>query len=124
LKSFVCAFPAARQECFFAGHEAGFAFFGGPRRVTYDNLTSAVKTVLVGRNRVEQEAFIAFRGHHLFASHFCLPGLEGAHEKEWVSYCTSMARFRDKLARVCSTHCHDVGHCPADPRRWRANGRR
>ncbi len=93
LKSFVCAFPAARQECFFAGHEAGFAFFGGPpRRVTYDNLTSAVKTVLVGRNRVEQEAFVAFRGHHLFASHFCLPGLEGAHEKPLIESLVGYSR--------------------------------
>jgi len=93
LKSFVCAFPAARQECFFAGHEAGFSFFGGPpRRVTYDNLTSAVKTVLVGRTRVEQEAFVAFRGHHLFTSHFCLPGLEGAHEKPLIESLVGYSR--------------------------------
>ncbi len=89
----MCAFPAARQECFFAGHEAGFSFFGGPpRRVTYDNLTSAVKTVRVGRNRVEQEAFVAFRGHHLFASHFCLPGLEGAHEKPLIESLVGYSR--------------------------------
>lgn len=79
LKPFVCAFPAAKQECFFAGHEAAFRWFGGvPRRVTYDNLTSAVKKVLTGRTRVEQDAFVAFRGHYLFESHFCLPGEEGA----------------------------------------------
>jgi transposase len=75
LKSFVCVFPAARQECFFAGHVAAFAFFGGvPRRIVYDNLTSAVAKVLHGRTRIEQDGFVAFRGHYLFASHFCLPG--------------------------------------------------
>ena len=37
LKPFVCAFPAARQECFFAAHEAAFALWGGvPRRITPD----------------------------------------------------------------------------------------
>jgi transposase len=93
LKSFLCAFPAARQECFFAGHVAAFAFFGGvPRRIVYDNLTSAVAKVLQGRNRVEQDAFVAFRGHYLFASHFCLPGREGAHEKPLVESLVGYAR--------------------------------
>ncbi len=93
LKPFVCAFPAARQECFFAGHVAAFALWGGvPQRITYDNLTSAVRRVLLGRNRVEQEAFVAFRGHYLFASHFCLPGLEGAHEKPLVESLVGYSR--------------------------------
>ncbi len=93
LKPFVCAFPTARQECFFAAHEAAFALWGGvPRRITYDNLTSAVQKVLEGRNRVEQEAFVAFRGHHLFASHFCLPGQEGAHEKPLVESLVGYSR--------------------------------
>lgn len=93
LKPFVCAFPAARQECFFAAHEAAFALWGGvPQRITYDNLTSAVRTVLQGRKRVEQEAFVAFRGHHLFASHFCRPGLEGAHEKPLVESLVGYSR--------------------------------
>ena len=93
LKPFVCAFPTAKQESFFAGHADAFAWFGGaPRRVTYDNLTSAVKKVLQGRTRVEQEAFVAFRGHYLFESHFCLPGLEGAHEKPLVESLVGYAR--------------------------------
>jgi transposase len=93
LKPFVCAFPTARQECFFAGHEAAFQLFGGvPHRITYDNLTTAVQKVLVGRNRTEQEAFVAFRGHHLFESFFCLPGKEGAHEKSLVETLVGYAR--------------------------------
>ena len=63
LKPYVCAFPTARQESFFAGHVAAFQAFGGvPHRIDYDNLTTAVQKVLVGRNRTEQDAFIAFRG--------------------------------------------------------------
>lgn len=93
LKPFVCAFPTARQECFFAGHEAAFHLFGGvPHRISYDNLTTAVQTVLTGRNRIEQDAFVAFRGHHLFESFFCLPGKEGAHEKSLVETLVGYAR--------------------------------
>jgi transposase len=93
LRPFVCAFPMAKQEGFFAGHVAAFARFGGaPRRVTYDNLTSAVQKVLQGRTRVEQQAFVAFRGHYLFDSHFCLPGAAGAHEKPLVESLVGYAR--------------------------------
>jgi transposase len=76
------AFPVAMQECFFEGLLRAFVFFGGVfHRIAFDNLRVAVKRVLQGRNRVEQEAFVAFRSHHLFTSLFCLPGEEGAHEK-------------------------------------------
>ncbi len=93
LKPFVRAFPTARQECFFAGHVDAFAALGGvPHRIVYDNLSTAVNKVLQGRTRVEQEAFVAFRGHYLFASHFCLPGLEGAHEKPLVESLVGYAR--------------------------------
>ena len=93
LKAFVCAFPTMRQECFLAGHVAAFAALGGvPRRIVYDNLATAVAKVLRGRTRVEQEAFVAFRGHYLYASHFCLPGREGAHEKPLVETLVGYAR--------------------------------
>ena len=93
LAAFVCVFPTARQECFFAGHVAAFAFFGAvPQRVAYDNLASAVARVLVGRGRVEQETFVALRSHYLFESRFCQPGLEGAHEKGLVEALVGYAR--------------------------------
>jgi transposase len=77
---FVMAFPAQKQEAFFEGHVRAFHFFGGiPRRLSYDNLKTAVQQVLRGRNRKEQESFIVFRSHYLFESHFCTPGQ--AHEK-------------------------------------------
>jgi transposase len=93
LKPFVCAFPTARQECFLAGHVAAFTALGGvPRRIVYDNLGTAVSKVLQGRTRIEQESFVAFRGHYLFASHFCVPGREGAHEKPLVESLVGYAR--------------------------------
>jgi transposase len=74
-KIFVMAFPSQKQECFYGGHVAAFDYFGGiPRRLSYDNLKTAVKRVLQGRNRQQQERFILFRSHYLFESHFCTPG--------------------------------------------------
>ena len=71
-RTFMMAFPNQRQEAFFAAHVAAFDFFGGvPHRISYDNLKTAVQKVLKGRNRIEQDAFIQFRGTYLFASHFC-----------------------------------------------------
>jgi transposase len=100
---FVMAFPSQRQEAFFAAHVQAFQHFGGvPQRITYDNLTTAVKRVLEGHNREEQAAFIVFRSHYLFASNFCTPG-EG-HEKGGVEHSVGFARrnFLVPLPRVAS----------------------
>ena len=76
----IIAFPRQSQEAFFAGHVASFEALGGvPSVITYDNLASAVKKVLGGPRREENQEFIAFRSHYLFASNYCRPG-EG-HEK-------------------------------------------
>jgi transposase len=72
---FVMAFPTQRQEAFMEGHVQGFLFLGGvPHSITYDNLKTAVYKVLAGRNRIEQNAFIAFRSHYLFTSRYCNTG--------------------------------------------------
>jgi len=74
-KIFVMAFPNQKQECFYAGHVAAFDYLGGiPHRLSYDNLKAAVKRVLQGRNREQQDRFILFRSHYLFESHFCSLG--------------------------------------------------
>jgi hypothetical protein len=63
-----------------------------PGRIRYDNLKPAVTRMLIGRDRVENERFIALRSHYLFDSFFCLPGIEGAHEKGGVE--GEVGRFR------------------------------
>lgn len=79
----VVAYPNQKQEAFFDGHQQTFQFFGGvPKRIIYDNLTTAVKKVLSGRNRQEQNSFTAFRSHFLFESIFCQ--LAKANEKGGV----------------------------------------
>ncbi len=80
---FVMAFPFQKQEAFFEGHIQAFHFFGAvPRRITYDNLKTAVFRILQGHNREEQAAFVAFRSHYLFESRYCTPGQ--GHEKGGV----------------------------------------
>jgi transposase len=80
---FVMAFPFQKQEAFFEGHNQAFRFFGGiPRRLTYDNLKSAVYKILAGRNRQEQESFKKFRSYYLFESNYCNPAQ--GHEKGGV----------------------------------------
>jgi len=89
-RAFAVAFPTQAQECFLSAHLQAFKHFGGvPHRISYDNLGTAVKIVFDptfkrGRPRQEVRAFVAFRSHYLFSSHFCQPGLEGAHEKGGV----------------------------------------
>jgi transposase len=80
---FVMAFPSQKQEMFFEGHNQAFLFFGGiPRRLTYDNLKTAVYKILTGRNRQEQESFKKFRSYYLFESNYCNPAQ--GHEKGGV----------------------------------------
>ncbi len=92
-KAFAMVFAHQAQEAFFEGHVLGFEHFGGvPGRIRYDNLKPAVTRMLIGRDRVENERFIALRSHYLFDSFFCLPGIEGAHEKGGVE--GEVGRFR------------------------------
>lgn len=100
-KPFICAFPFEKQEAFFEGHKRAFDFFDGvPHTVIWDNLKTAVKKILKGKNRVEQESFIVFRSHYLFDSRFTTPG--EAHEKGLVENLVGYARrnFFVPLPRV------------------------
>lgn len=100
---FVMAFPAQRQEAFFEGHVGAFHFFGGvPHRISYDNLKAAVDKVLRGHTRYEQQAFVVFRSHYLFDSHFCTPGQ--GHEKGGVEHGVGFGRrnFLVPIPRVTS----------------------
>lgn len=88
------AYANQAQESFLDGHVAAFERLGGvpAGMIRYDNLTAAVVRVVLGRERVENPRFIALRSHYGFDSFFCLPGLEGAHEKGGVE--GEVGRFR------------------------------
>lgn len=73
-KPYVRAYPWERQEMFFDGHMRAFAYFGGIfPEIVYDNLTSAVKKVLRGKQRIEQQRFTSFRSYYTFKARFCSP---------------------------------------------------
>jgi transposase len=92
-RGFHVAFCHQAQEAFFEGHVLAFEHFGGvPALIRYDNLKSAVLKVLLGRDRLENERFVALRSHHRFDSFYCLPGIDGAHEKGGVE--GEVGRFR------------------------------
>lgn len=99
---FARAYPFEKQEAFFDGHKQAFDFFGGiPHRIAYDNLTTAVKKVLVGKGRVEQDNFIALRTHYLYDADFCNPakgnekgGVEGLVRYVRQNFFVPMPEFR------------------------------
>ena len=73
-KAFVRAYWRERQEMFLDAHMRAFTFYGGVFPIlVYDNLTVAVKRILRGRARVEQDQFIAFRSYYTFEARFCNP---------------------------------------------------
>jgi len=77
------AYHHATQQAFFEAHEHAFHYFGGVfRLLRYDNLKSAVKKILRGRQREQATRFIAFRSHWRFESDFCTPA--EPHEKGWI----------------------------------------
>jgi transposase len=79
------AYANEAQESFTDGHVRAFARFDGvPLLVRYDNLKTAVVKILKGRDRIENQQFIALRSHYGFSSFFCEPGIDGAHEKGGV----------------------------------------
>lgn len=80
------AFLTEGQEAFLEGHVYALERLGGVpcEKVRYDNLNSAVKQVLFGRARQENERWIAFRSHFGFEAWYCQPGHEGSHEKGGV----------------------------------------
>ncbi|MDE5416358.1 IS21 family transposase [Alkalihalobacterium chitinilyticum] len=69
---FVRAYLHEKQEAFLDGFVHAFEFFGGvPTEGLFDNLRTAVVKVLQGRDRLEQETFLALQAHYLFKAEFC-----------------------------------------------------
>jgi hypothetical protein len=81
------------QEAFIEGHLEAFRVLGVPTvHIRYDNLKSAVTRVLFGRTRTESDRWTLFRSHAGFDAFYCMPGIEGAHEKGGVE--GEVGRFR------------------------------
>ena len=102
-KIFARLYPAMDQACFFDGHIRAFAYFEGVfSKIVYDNLKSAVKQVLRGRERIEQEALVGFRNHYNYEAQFC--SICKGSEKGGVEGCVGYVRrnFLTPLPKVVS----------------------
>src|SRR5258708_22251947 len=68
------AYTHATQQALLEAHEKAFAYFGGVfRTIRYDNMSSLVKKILRGYQRIETDRMIAFRSHWGFRSEHCNP---------------------------------------------------
>jgi transposase len=71
---FVRAYPRESQEMVFDAHDRAFAFFKGAcTRGIYDNMKTAVETILVGTERVYNRRFLQMCGHYLVDPVACTP---------------------------------------------------
>lgn len=67
-------YPCKKQELMLDAHRRAFEYFGGAcRRGIYDNLKTAVKSLLKGHHRNLQERFVRFCSHYLYEPDFCNP---------------------------------------------------
>ena len=68
------AYPRESQEMVFDAHDRAFRFFGGMcRRGIYDNMTTAVDAVFVGRERRFNRRFLQLCSHYLVEPTACTP---------------------------------------------------
>jgi transposase len=68
------AYPYMKNDWFgfVNGHIRAFDFFKGlPMQITYDNLTSAIKKVLSGINRIEQDRMLYFKNFYNIETNYC-----------------------------------------------------
>ena len=71
---FVRGYPRETQEMVFDAHDRAFAFFRGAcQRGIYDNMTTAVDAVFVGRERVFNRRFLQMCSHYLVEPTACTP---------------------------------------------------
>jgi len=109
------AYPHATQQALLEAHEMAFQYFGGVfATIRYDNMSSLVKKILRGYQRIETDRMIAFRSHWGFQSEYCNPasghekgGVEG--ELGWfrrnclvpIPQAENLATFNEQLKALC-----------------------
>ena len=118
-KIFVKAFYHQKQEALLQGHVDAFEYFGfAPKTITYDNLRTAVKAILKGKEeRIEQDKFIQLRTHYLFDSRFNEPakGNQKGQVEGLVRYarqnflvpipsCTTLDELNEHLIGQCDAY--------------------
>lgn len=95
------AYANQSQESFLDGHVRAFERLGGvpTGMIRYDNLKPAVVRVALGRQRLENERFVALRSHYGYDSFFCLPGIDGGRTRRAESRARSAGSGADTSCR-------------------------
>jgi hypothetical protein len=111
--------PTKPKNRSWMGMPRAFEAFGGvPKMIRYDNLKPAVIRIALGRERFEHPRFVAMRSHYGYDSFFCVPGIDGAHEKGGVE--GEIGRFRRRhltpMPHVGSLQALNVALAAADAR--------
>ncbi len=100
---FIVAYPNEQLEMVLDAHNRAFEFLGGScRKGIYDNMKTAVKTVLLGKEREWNPRFLQMSSHHLFEPIACTPasGWEKGQVENQVS--TGRCNFFTPLVRVAN----------------------
>lgn len=72
--SLVLIYPNERLELVMSAHDEAFKFFGGTcKNGIYDNMKTAIKKILAGKDRELNETFAQMASHYLFEPIACTP---------------------------------------------------
>ncbi len=73
--SLVVVYPNEQLEMLMAAHAEAFKFFEGCcKEGIYDNMKTAIKKILIGKDRIFNEKFAQMASHYLFEPRACTPG--------------------------------------------------
>ena len=96
---YVRAYPRESQEMVFDAHDRAFAFFKGAcTRGIYDNMKTAVETILVGKERAYNRRFLQMCSHYLVEPIACTPA--SGWEKGQVENQVGLVRERFFTPRI------------------------
>lgn len=119
----VVVYPNEQLEMVMAAHDEAFKFFGGTcRSGIFDNMKTAIKKILVGKNRELNEKFAQMASHYLFEPIACTPasGWEKGQVEKQVgdtrrNYFTPLLKGKDyqEINQKLKDMCVDwaVNHC-------------
>ena len=119
-KALHVGYPHQTQESFLDGRVRAFESFGGvpTGMIRYDNLKPTVIRIALGRERFERPRFVAMRSQYGYDSFFCVPGIDGAHEKGGVEGGIGLFRRRHLtlMPHVGSLEASNLALAAADAR--------
>jgi len=114
-KFFVVAYFRESQEMLFDAHNKAFSFFGGLcKRGIYDNMKTAVTSILIGKERLFNRRFLALMDHYLLEPVACSPAAgweKGQVENQVDNVRDWIFRPRLKFESIALLNAHLMQQC-------------